>query len=249
MRKLGLSAALFFSVFVILVFAVEMAPGVEPGPMTELFKLPGTLALWILIWLVPVAVMRLGMTGETTGVAGLGFGGDEFRVGFGFWLMGFPASLASIPTMMIAIPLIGLAQATENLAVVIPVIFAGLTFGFSGYAYVMARLGPGLALSIRNKEFYVTRTWRATHPIRWRLLLVWLPWWLLYFSLTFFGLLAFPRGLAIAGGYTAAIVQTLFGAGVVILFSMAAATQTYVMDYLLRRYPAAASKIGASPAP
>lgn len=123
---------------------------------------------------MPVAWLRLVVNGEIKPGFPLRLGKDEWRFAGAVFLIhaaGGLGALCALPIVYGAIALVELSQ--TPLAWPIPLL--PMTLMMVPYVWVFARLGPALAIGMKRQRLFVTASWRATRPIRFTLLLVWIP--------------------------------------------------------------------------
>jgi len=133
-------------------------------------------ALMIVIGM-PVAWLRLLTKGEM--LPGLPFrlGGDEWRFVVGAFCIHAIGMLATLPGMMVGFAIVMLLGTISEPVFndIIPSFVIAPALVLAGYVYVFIRLGPSLVMSFTHKRLMVTRSWKATKAIRFKVLLAWLP--------------------------------------------------------------------------
>lgn len=134
-----------------------------------LVSIPAGMLLGVLMMiLLPPAWWRLCMQrADVQGGFLLRFSWDEGRTLLAMWLVHVVATAATmivgVGAMMLEFlnPSVGVFSMTV-VTILVPVL-------------VWARLGPGLALGIAERTFLVTRSWKPTGEIGWRVYACWLP--------------------------------------------------------------------------
>lgn len=204
-----------------------LAWGMVPYFFFGLYQPVGALLAALSIVLLPTAWWRLFM-GRPDGQTGfpLRLGHDEWRIVLAILPIHMLATLAVLPIHIgvvlfySAAPSVLSTLAVANLTV-IPVL-------------VWARLGPSLPISVAERRYLVTRSWRPTGEIGWKLYVAWLP---------VMALLGLPLiWSTLQDQATPVIPEDLFwlvmlGVGMVMNFIMAmvCATQAYVARCIQER--------------